>query len=236
MHPPSNPEPASQLAISERRELLARARQAIIEAVVHHRIPDIPPSSNGALSDHRGVFVSLYRRGRLRGCVGQTKSGLPLAETVAQCSISAALSDPRFAPLKSEEVDELTIEISVLSEPQPIPWQAIEDGSAPEIRERRFEISNELETGRRLKMGKRFEVGKQGLLVVRGVQRGLLLPQVARERHWPAKRFVEEVCRKAGLEPGAWRGHETQIFAFTVEAFSEAELQQAPTANYSIST
>ncbi len=137
---PSNPEPASQLSISERRELLARARHAIIEAVVHDRVPDIPPSSNGALSEHRGVFVSLYRRGRLRGCVGQTKSSLPLAETVAQCSISAALSDPRFTPLKSEEVDGLTIEISVLSEPQAISWQAIEDGSAPDTRERQFEI------------------------------------------------------------------------------------------------
>jgi AMMECR1 domain-containing protein len=64
----------------------------------------------------------------------------------------------------------------------------------------------------------------------------LLLPQVASERRWSAKRFAEEVCRKAGLEPGAWRDHETQIFAFTVEAFSEAELRHAPAANYSIST
>jgi uncharacterized protein (TIGR00296 family) len=236
MPPPSNPEPASQLSISERRELLARARHAIIEAVVHDRVPDVSVPSSGALSDHRGVFVSLYRRGRLRGCVGQTRSSLPLAETVAQCSISAALSDPRFTPLKAEEVDALTIEISVLSEPEPISAQTIEDGSAPETQERQFEVRKHLEVGQRFEMGKRFDVGKQGLLVVRGFQRGLLLPQVASERHWPAKRFVEEVCRKAGLEPGAWRDHETQIFAFTVEAFSEAELQQAPTANYSIST
>jgi uncharacterized protein len=218
MLPPSSPESAPQLSISERRELLLLARHAIVEAVVRNRIPDLPEPSGSAPAERRGVFVSLYRRKRLRGCVGQTRPSHPLAETVAQCAISAAVSDPRFAPVKPDEVDELAIEISVLSEPRPLPCQAIEEGSAPG-------------TGKR-----QFEVGKHGLLVVRGVERGLLLPQVASERHWPAKRFVEEVCRKAGLEPGAWRDHETQIFAFTVEAFSEAELQQAPTANYSIST
>jgi AmmeMemoRadiSam system protein A len=208
MLPRSNPEPAAQLSISEERQLLALARHAIVEAVLHDRVPDLPQLSGGALSEHRGVFVSLHRRGRLRGCVGRTRVSLPLVETVAQCAISAALGDPRFVPVKPEEVDELGIEVSVLSEPRRVTWQAIEG----------------------------FEIGKYGFLVVRGVQQGLLLPQVARERDWLAKRFVEEVCRKAGLEPGAWRDRETQIFAFTVEAFSEAGLRQGPTANYSIST
>jgi AmmeMemoRadiSam system protein A len=117
---PFNPQSVSLLSFSEQRELLARARHAIVEAVVHNRVPDLPVASGDALSQRRGVFVSLYRRSRLRGCVGQTKSSHPLNETVAQCAIGAALGDPRFAPVKPEEVDGLAIEISVLSEPHSI--------------------------------------------------------------------------------------------------------------------
>jgi AmmeMemoRadiSam system protein A len=190
---------SSPLSKEERRQLLALARRAILEAVARHRILDLPTplgQLSGRLAERRGVFVSLHRRGRLRGCVGRSEASRPLAEAVAQCAISAALNDPRFAPVAEDELGELSIEISVLTEPRPLPWQAI-------------------------------EAGKHGLLVVRGTQRGLLLPQVAGERHWSAQRFLEETCRKAGLDPGAWRDGETQFFGFTVEAFSEAELQQA---------
>jgi len=72
------------------------------------------------------------------------------------------------------------------------------------------------------------EVGRHGLLVVLGSRRGLLLPQVAAERSWPARRFLEETCRKAGLEADAWRRPETEILAFTAEIFSEREFR--PTA------
>jgi AmmeMemoRadiSam system protein A len=75
------------------------------------------------------------------------------------------------------------------------------------------------------------EAGTHGLLVVRGSHRGLLLPQVAIERCWPARRFLEETCRKAGLEPDAWRHPDTEILAFTAEIFSEREFRQtAPVA------
>jgi AmmeMemoRadiSam system protein A len=75
------------------------------------------------------------------------------------------------------------------------------------------------------------EVGRHGLVVTQGNHRGLLLPQVAVERSWPALRFLEETCRKAGLEPNAWRHPETEILAFTAESFSEREFRQtAPVA------
>jgi uncharacterized protein len=94
---------------------------------------------------------------------------------------------------------EIEIEISVLSEPQPIVPEAI-------------------------------EVGRHGLLVIRGRQRGLLLPQVAVERCWNAMRLLEETCRKAGIETGGWRDQETELFGFMAEVFSEREWQLAAMA------
>lgn len=67
------------------------------------------------------------------------------------------------------------------------------------------------------------EAGKHGLLVSCGEQRGLLLPQVAAERGWSAERFLEETCRKAGLDPGAWRDPRTSLYAFTAEVFGEQD-------------
>lgn len=71
------------------------------------------------------------------------------------------------------------------------------------------------------------EVGRHGLLVIRGRNRGLLLPQVATERSWPVRRFLEETCRKAGLAADAWQDPETELLAFAAEVFSERELHPA---------
>jgi AmmeMemoRadiSam system protein A len=118
---------SAPLSDSDRRELLLRARQAIHESVVFNRIADLP-APTGRLAEPCGAFVTLYRRKRLRGCVGQIAADLPLAETVVQCAIGSAHSDPRFSPVTAYELGDLTIEISVLSEPQPMPWPAIEIG------------------------------------------------------------------------------------------------------------
>jgi AmmeMemoRadiSam system protein A len=115
------------LSSDNRRALLALARQAILEAVLHERIPDLEPSG-GLLAEGSGAFVTLYLRGRLRGCIGRTERNSALAETVAQCAISAALHDPRFEPLGRHEIEELEIAVSVLSALQPIAAEAIEVG------------------------------------------------------------------------------------------------------------
>ena len=183
------------LCSDDRRELLALARAAITEAVFHDRIPNLPVAE-GRLADPAGAFVTLYYRGRLRGCVGVSGRRQSLGETVAQCVVSAARNDSRFAAIGAGEVSEVEIEISVLSELRVISPGAI-------------------------------EAGTHGLLVIRGSHRGLLLPQVAVERSWSAVRFLEETCRKAGLEPDAWRHPETQVLAFTAEVFSEREFHRA---------
>jgi AmmeMemoRadiSam system protein A len=104
--------------------LIAIAQRAIATAIFDGLLLDLPPYSS-ALSEPRGAFVTLYRSNRLRGCVGQVESPGPLAETVARSAINAALHDPRFSPVTSEEVTTLDIELSVLSSLQPIAADAI---------------------------------------------------------------------------------------------------------------
>jgi AmmeMemoRadiSam system protein A len=110
---------------------------------------------------------------------------------VAHCARAAVLEDPRFEPVRTEEVPQIEIELSVLSE--------LEDA-----------------------LPGRIEPGRHGLIVSRGQQRGLLLPQVAAEFRWTAERFLEETCLKGGLEPAAWKDSSTRIQVFTAEVFSES--------------
>lgn len=183
----------SRLFSDDGLALLAIARRAISIAVAENRIPDFPPFPP-KFSDSQGAFVTLYRGGKLRGCVGQVENPGPLAEGVVRAAINAALHDSRFPPVAIEEVATLDIEISVLSPLERIPPEAI-------------------------------LAGHHGVLVVRPPYRGLLLPRVATQRGWSGQRLLEETCAKAGLPRDAWRDCQTQVFAFTAEVFSEAEIR-----------
>jgi AmmeMemoRadiSam system protein A len=111
----------------DRRSLLQWARQAIVEAVSRSQLPsDIP--KHGIFGEPCGVFVTLHVRGRLRGCIGVIESEQPLGESIVRCAAGAALRDPRFSPLLPEELEELDIEISILSPPAPIQPEEIEIG------------------------------------------------------------------------------------------------------------
>jgi uncharacterized protein len=127
------------------------------------------------LLEKRGAFVTLHSHGELRGCIGVAAARSALFETVQNCAISAAASDPRFPPLKSSELNEVRIEISVLSPLQPV--STIEQ----------------------------IEIGVHGLIIQLDARRGLLLPQVATEHHWNREQFLQQVCRKAGLPADAWK-------------------------------
>jgi AmmeMemoRadiSam system protein A len=183
----------SPLADREKQLLLELARRALTAGVEKREsIPDFP--ADEVLRQPGGAFVTLHRRGRLRGCVGQLPSKEPLVEVVAHCAKAAALEDPRFKPVRADEIAEIEIELSILS--------GLED----------------------VTLG-RIEAGKHGLVVSRGWQRGVLLPQVATEFKWQAARFLEETCVKAGLEREAWKDPQTRIQAFTAEVFNESILQ-----------
>ncbi len=181
----------SSLAELEKRFLLDVARRALNAAVQGLGSFDALPYQS-EMPESGGAFVTLHRRGRLRGCIGQIGSNADLVQIVAYCAKGAALEDPRFEPVNVNEVAEIDIELSILSRPEAI---------TPE----------------------RIEAGKHGLIVSRGWQRGVLLPQVAAQYGWTATRFLEETCIKAGFDRTAWKESGTLIHAFTAEVFSERE-------------
>lgn len=109
----------SLLSSEDSLALFRIARLAISTAVTESRLPEFPPVPD-TLRVSRGAFVTLFRNGKLRGCVGQVENPPPLAEGVARAAINAALHDPRFRPLAVEEIVDLGIEISVLSPLEPI--------------------------------------------------------------------------------------------------------------------
>jgi len=115
------------LSEAERRSALQLARTAVIEAVTRQKLPDHIPNE-GIFAQRRGVFVTLHVRNRLQGCIGVVESKEPLGEAIVRCAASAAREDPRFAPMKAEQLDDLGIEISLLSEVAPITPDSIEIG------------------------------------------------------------------------------------------------------------
>lgn len=115
------------LSEAGQRALLELARKAIREAVLHHKLPDVIPR-DGIFSERRGVFVTIHVRGRLQGCIGVTEPKESLGEAVVRCAVSAALEDPRFAPMKEPQLEEMSVEISLLSPLEPILPEAIEIG------------------------------------------------------------------------------------------------------------
>ena len=152
---------------------------------------DILPA--GSLREKGGAFVTLEKRGALRGCIGHMAADRPLYLTVQEMAIQAATGDPRFPPVRPEEVGEIGIEISVLS-----PLKRV--AGPEEIR-----------------------VGEHGIAVSRGAHRGILLPQVATREGWDREKFLGMTCLKAGLPFDAWKSGEVTIEVFSAEVFGEKE-------------
>jgi len=141
------------------------------------------------LQELRGAFVTINKKGSLRGCIGHIRGVKPLYKSVEEMAAAAAFGDPRFPPVTKKELKDLAIEISVLT-----PFKQITDV-------------------------KEIEVGVHGIYMERGYYSGLLLPQVATEYGWDRDTFLEHTCRKAGLPHDAWRDKETKIYIFSADIF-----------------
>jgi len=181
-----------ELTAKEKMTLLDIVKKTIAAKFNNKDISKVAADS-ATLQEKRGAFVTLKKRGHLRGCIGYIKAVKPLWETVQEMAVAAAFHDPRFPSLKAEELKDLTFEISVLS-----PLQRIKD------------------------IGE-IEVGKHGLYLVRGYNSGLLLPQVAAEYGWDRETYLTETCYKAGLSPQAWLDKETEIYIFSADYFGDAD-------------
>lgn len=139
-----------------------------------------------------GAFVTLKKYGQLRGCIGHVEATSPLLETVAVCAVSSAVRDPRFRPVDISELPDLHIEISVMTPPAPI--ASIDD----------------------------IVVGRDGLIIEKGLHRGLLLPQVPIEWGWNRDEYLRHLCNKAGLGPDEYKSGAT-ILSFQALVFGESK-------------
>jgi hypothetical protein len=173
----------------EEKILLHRIARESIEARCSQKPPPRFEVDFARLKEPRGAFVTLKKRGELRGCIGHVVGNLPLDQTISEMAVAAAFHDPRFPSLAEDELNELQVEISVLS---------------PLKRIHRIE---------------EIAVGTHGIYMKRGGRSGLLLPQVATEYGWNCSTFVENTCRKAGLPHDAWKDPETEIYVFSADIF-----------------
>ena len=144
------------------------------------------------LTQPRGVFVTINKQGELRGCIGFPEPVFPLGIALIKAARAAAFEDPRFEPLKEEELKDIEIEISVLTLPEKIKPD-------PDL----------------------IKVGEDGLIVKKGINSGLLLPQVATEYNWSAEEFLSQTCVKAGLPRDAWKSSEIEIQKFQAQIIKQ---------------
>ncbi len=183
----------------EEGELAVRIAREALEAYVERRAMRsfvVPPS----FQEKAGAFVTLnvHPGGDLRGCIGYPEPFFPLLKSIVKGAEGAA-EDPRFPPVRPNELPHLLVEVSLLTPPQPIEVKRTRD------------------------LPKHVVIGEDGLIVAQGPYRGLLLPQVATEQGWDAETFLSEACMKAGLLPDAWFDEATRVKKFQAEIFSEVE-------------
>ncbi len=175
------------------RKLLSIARENILHYLTHHEMLSTDNMDiPSEFQEKRGVFVTLKRHGDLRGCIGYPEPVYPLIAALLDSSVSAAVRDPRFPPVTAEEMSDIEVEVTVLTKPEEVV-------PAPE----------------------NVKVGEDGLIVEKGIFKGILLPQVPVEWEWDAEEFLCQTCVKAGLPPDCWLDKETTVYKFQGQIFSE---------------
>jgi uncharacterized protein len=192
------------LTVDEQKELLRIARTTIKEYTMSGRIPPGAPHKK-SLIEPAGVFVSLHEGEVLRGCIGTTHETSPLYKAVQEMAVAAASRDPRYRPVRADELPNLAIEVSVLGA--------------------RSEMASPAD----------IVLGQHGVQVTATVgsrtQRGLFLPKVAVEQGWNAETFLDHACEKAGLPTDFWRGGGAKVELFTAQVFNEPSLKVGPYAD-----
>ncbi|MDY6964922.1 MAG: TIGR00296 family protein [Halobacteriota archaeon] len=148
--------------------------------------------------EERGVFVTLRKKGELRGCIGYPFPTSPLHSAIVDSAINAATRDPRFPPVGADELRDITVEVTVLTPPELIQAKPAE-------------------------LPKKIEIGRHGLIVNKSFRQGLLLPQVPIEQGWDEEDFLCGTCNKAGLPMDAWLEKDCEVRSFGGQIFEEVE-------------
>jgi len=190
-----------QLTQEEGEYLVKLARKAAETYLKKREILEVPNDVPPKLKEQCGVFVTMNtlkgKTHQLRGCIGFPHPTTPLARAVIESAISSATQDPRFMPMRTEELDQVVFEVSVLTPPEPV------------------EVNNPQDYCSKIK------VGRDGLIVERTYCKGLLLPQVPVELNWDEETFLCECCVKAGLSPDSWLLKDTRVYRFQAIIFEE---------------
>ncbi|MCP4764217.1 MAG: TIGR00296 family protein [archaeon] len=194
-----------EITLEDGKRLIKFARKNIEYYLENDRRMTVPVDLIEKYSQKSGGFVTLQKRSSdsqlklLRGCIGMILPVYPLIQTISDMSLAAAMEDPRFPSVKKEEIDQILIEISVLTIPKVI------------------EVNNPEEYLEKIK------IGRDGLIIEKGMRRGLLLPQVPvdNNRNWDVPTFLEHLCMKAFLPNEAWKEENTKISSFQAIIFEE---------------
>lgn len=177
---------------NSQKQILLKIARDTVEAVIKNVTAPAVKSDDSELNTCCGCFVTLKNNDRLRGCIGQFTSDKPLIELVADMAKASATGDPRFFsdPITPDELEQLDIEISVLS-----PLKLTNDPLS-------------------------LRLGIDGIYIKKGFTSGCFLPQVATETGWSKEEFLSSCCaHKAGLKADAWKDNETEVYLFTAEVF-----------------
>jgi len=183
----------------EKKTLLTIARQAIEKTLSGEELP--PLSKEGlppGLFEPGACFVTLTKAGQLRGCVGSIQATQALVKDVRDRSIAAAFEDPRFPPVKPQELKEIEIEVSTLTEPRRLSYDDSDD------------------------LTRKLRVGLDGVILKDGFRRATFLPQVWEKLPDP-ELFLSRLCQKMGLAADAWRYSKMEVEVYQVEKFTERE-------------
>ncbi|MCX6169290.1 MAG: AmmeMemoRadiSam system protein A [Ignavibacteriales bacterium] len=180
--------------LEEKKILLDTARTAIKSFFSGEKITQPDYDKHPIFKSHAGAFVTLTDHGHLRGCIGYITSDQPLFETVCEAAVQASQHDPRFSPVRNSEIQNLALEISILSEPFPL-------NSYEEVK-----------------------IGKHGLILEEKGRRGLLLPQVPIEHNLNREQFLDAICRKTGFQEGYWKTKQLKLSGFTATVFSDSSI------------
>ena len=190
-----------QLTPQEGETLVHLARETVKRYLTTRKRPTTPRDTPEKLKQPCGVFVTInslrHDQKELRGCIGYPYPTEPLVQAVIDSAVSAATQDPRFEPMTTEELENVVFEVSVLTPPEKI------------------------EANKPTEYPSKVKVGEDGLIVERGMYKGLLLPQVPVEWEWNEEQFLCQTCTKAGLPPDCWLMNGTKIYKFQAIIFEE---------------
>ena len=178
---------------------LVKLVRSTVEKKIKEGKFEIEKVDDKELNERRGVFVTIqsFPEKTLRGCIGFTSRDFPIYEGVQRAALSSAFEDPRFPPIRKENLNKIIFEVSILTEPESIQVKDPEEYS------------------------KKIEVGKDGLILQNGPFSGLLLPQVPLEFKWNVEEFLDNLCFKAGLTSDWLHDENTRLWKFQSQIFAE---------------